>query len=44
MFYRCKNCGGNVLYHPEKKKMICESWTWRKNAAGDTAERTSYLR
>lgn len=25
MFYRCKNCGGNVLYHPEKKKMICES-------------------
>ncbi|MCD8018320.1 MAG: hypothetical protein LUF92_01670 [Clostridiales bacterium] len=25
MFYRCKNCGGNVTYHPEKKKMICES-------------------
>lgn len=25
MFYRCKNCGGNVIYHPEKKKMICES-------------------
>ena len=25
MFYRCKNCGGNVTYHPEKKKMVCES-------------------
>ena len=25
MFYRCKNCGGNVIYHPDKKKMICES-------------------
>ncbi len=25
MFYRCKNCGGNVLYDPQKKKMICES-------------------
>lgn len=23
MFYRCKNCGGNVVYHPEKKKMYC---------------------
>ena len=25
MFYRCKNCGGNVIYHPDKKKMVCES-------------------
>ncbi|MCI6857776.1 MAG: zinc ribbon domain-containing protein [Eubacterium sp.] len=25
MFYRCKSCGGNVVYDPEKKKMICES-------------------
>lgn len=23
MFYRCKNCGGNVVYHPDKKKMYC---------------------
>ena len=25
MFYRCKSCGGNVTYNPDKKKMICES-------------------
>lgn len=25
MHYRCQNCGGNVLYDPNKKKMICES-------------------
>ena len=25
MFYRCKSCGGNVVYHPGKKKMVCES-------------------
>lgn len=25
MFYRCKNCGGNVLYDPDKKKMVCDS-------------------
>ncbi|MDO5147410.1 MAG: hypothetical protein Q4D60_10430 [Eubacteriales bacterium] len=25
MFYRCKNCGGNVVYQPEKNGMICES-------------------
>lgn len=25
MFYRCKSCGGNVIYDPNKKKMICES-------------------
>lgn len=23
MIYRCKNCGGNVIYHPDKKKMYC---------------------
>ena len=25
MFYRCKNCGGNVLFDPVKKKMVCDS-------------------
>ena len=25
MHYRCQNCGGNVVYDPEKKKMVCES-------------------
>ncbi|MDL2300742.1 hypothetical protein LJC58_00110 [Lachnospiraceae bacterium OttesenSCG-928-D06] len=23
MIFKCKNCGGNVLYHPEKKAMCC---------------------
>lgn len=23
MIYKCKNCGGNVVYHPDKKKMYC---------------------
>lgn len=23
MIFRCKNCGGNVVYSPEKKKMFC---------------------
>ena len=23
MIYKCVNCGGNVLYSPEKKKMLC---------------------
>ena len=25
MFYRCKDCGGNAVYDPKKKKMVCES-------------------
>ena len=25
MFYRCKSCGGNVIYDPKKKAMVCES-------------------
>lgn len=25
MYYRCENCGGNVVYHPQKRKMVCES-------------------
>lgn len=23
MIFKCKNCGGNVIYHPEKKTMFC---------------------
>ena len=23
MIFKCKNCGGNAIYSPEKKKMIC---------------------
>ena len=23
MIYKCKNCGGNVVYHPDRKKMYC---------------------
>lgn len=23
MFYKCANCGGNVVYNPEKQRMIC---------------------
>lgn len=23
MFYRCRNCGGNVVYSPEKRSMYC---------------------
>jgi len=23
MIFKCKNCGGNVVYSPEKKKMVC---------------------
>ena len=23
MIFRCKNCGGNVVYSPERKKMFC---------------------
>lgn len=23
MIYKCKNCGSNVIYHPDKKKMYC---------------------
>lgn len=23
MIYKCKNCGGNVVYHPDKNKMYC---------------------
>ena len=25
MFYRSKSCGGNVIYDPKKKAMVCES-------------------
>ena len=25
MLYRCVNCGGNVVYDPAKKKMVCLS-------------------
>lgn len=25
MFYRCKSCGGNVVYRPDVGKMVCES-------------------
>lgn len=25
MYYRCNGCGGNVIYDPKKKKMVCES-------------------
>ena len=25
MFYRCKDCGGNAVYDPKNKKMVCES-------------------
>ena len=25
MFYRCKSCGGNVVYDPKRKKMVCSS-------------------
>ena len=23
MFFQCKNCGGNVVYSPERKRMYC---------------------
>ena len=23
MIFKCKNCGGNVVYSPERKKMFC---------------------
>lgn len=23
MFFQCKNCGGNIVYNPEKQKMVC---------------------
>ena len=23
MYFRCKNCGGNVVYSPEKHEMFC---------------------
>lgn len=23
MIYKCKNCGGNTVYHPDRKKMYC---------------------
>lgn len=23
MFFKCNNCGGNVIYSPEKRKMVC---------------------
>ncbi len=25
MLFKCRNCGGNVTYHPREGKMICES-------------------
>ena len=23
MFFKCKNCGGNTVYAPDKKRMYC---------------------
>ena len=39
MIFKCRNCGGNVVYSPEKKKMYCpfcesESSEERKNYVG----------
>ena len=31
MFYRCGGCGGNVVYDPQKKKMVCESCMTESN-------------
>lgn len=25
MYYRCDNCGGNMIFNPRKRKMVCES-------------------
>lgn len=38
MFFRCKNCGGNVIYSPERHKMFCpycESEQSGERAEGD---------
>ena len=40
MIFQCKNCGGNVIYSPEKKGMYCpycdsEKSEQRKDAEGD---------
>ncbi len=38
MFFRCKNCGGNVVYSPERHKMFCpycESEQREERAEGD---------
>lgn len=40
MIFQCKNCGGNVVYSPEKKKMFCpycesEESEQRKDSQGD---------
>lgn len=39
MYFRCKNCGGNVVYSPEKQKMycpFCESEESGERAEGQT--------
>jgi DNA-directed RNA polymerase subunit RPC12/RpoP len=41
MFFRCKNCGGNVVYSPEKHKMFCpfcESEQSDERAEGSSPE------
>lgn len=35
MFYRCKSCGGNVIYDPKKKAMVCESCRKRRRTGSD---------
>lgn len=43
MIFKCKNCGGNVVYSPEKHKMYCpycdseESQEVQSSASGDLA-------
>lgn len=43
MFFRCKNCGGNVVYSPEKHTMFCpfcDSEKSEERAEGTTPEMT----
>ena len=40
MIFQCRNCGGNVIYSPEKKGMYCpfcdsENSEQRKDGEGD---------
>lgn len=43
MFYRCKDCGGNAVYDPKKKKMVCESCGNEEITGKNTTGEASYM-
>jgi len=42
MFFRCKNCGGNIVYNPEKGKMVCPHCESEETQEKKTGEGENY--